>query len=44
MTVAEAPILWQPDMKNQLTRKRLFDAGKDWRQKEQEVAENEMVR
>ena len=40
---AEAPILWQPDAKSQLIRKDP-DAGKDWRQKEKEAAEDEMVR
>ena len=40
---AEAPILWPPDAKSQLTGKDP-DAGKDWRQKEKGVAENEMVR
>ena len=38
----EAPILWPPDVKSQLIRKDP-DAGKDWRQKEKEVAEDEMV-
>ena len=33
----EAPTLWPPDVKNQLTGKN-HDAGKDWRQKEQGVA------
>ena len=40
---AEAPILWPPDMKSQLIRKDP-DAGKDWKQKEKGVAEDEMVR
>ena len=40
---AEAPILWPPDMKTQLIRKDP-DAGKDWKQKEKGVAEDEMVR
>ena len=40
---AEAPILWQPDAKSQLIRKDP-DAGKDWRQKEKEAAEDGMVR
>ena len=40
---AEAPILWPPDAKSQLIGKDP-DAGKDWRQKEKEVAEDEMVR
>ena len=40
---AEAPILWPPAMKSWLTGKDP-DTGKDWRQKEKGVAENEMVR
>ena len=40
---AEAPILWPPDGKSQLIGKDL-DAGKDRRQKETRVAEDEMVR
>ena len=40
---AEAPTLWPPDAKSQLIRKDP-DAGKDWRQKEKVVAEDEMVR
>ena len=39
---AEAPILWPPDGKSQLIGKDL-DAGKDQRQKEKRVAEDEMV-
>ena len=39
---AEAPILWPPDTKNWLIR-RHHDAGKDWRQKENETTEDEMV-
>ena len=39
---AEAPILWPPDAKSQLFRKDP-DAGNDWRQKEKEAAEDEMV-
>ena len=39
---AEAPILWPPDGKSQLIGKDL-DAGKDRRQKEKRVAEDEMV-
>ena len=39
----EAPILWPPDAKSQLIGKDP-DAGKDWRQKEKGVAEDEMVR
>ena len=33
---AETPILWPPDVKNQLTGKDL-DAGKDWRQEKKET-------
>ena len=40
---AEAPILWPSDAKNWLFGKDP-DAGKDWRQKEKEAAEDEMVR
>ena len=40
---AEAPILWPPDAKSQLTGKDP-DAGKDWRPKEKGLAEDEMVR
>ena len=40
---AEAPILWPPDAKSCLTGKDP-DAGKDRRQKEKGVTENEMVR
>ena len=39
----EAPVLWPPDVKSQLIGKDP-DAGKDWRQKEKGVAEDEMVR
>ena len=39
---AEAPTLWPPNVKHRLTGKDP-DAGKDWRQKEKGVAENEMV-
>ena len=38
----EAPILWPPDVKSQLTGKDP-DAGKDWGQEEKGAAENEMV-
>ena len=41
--VAEGPILWPPDVKNQLIGKDP-DAGKVWRQKEKGKAEDEMVR
>ena len=40
---AETPILWPPDTKNWLIGKDP-DAGKDWRQEEEEDAEDEMVR
>ena len=39
---AEASILWPPDVKSQLTRKDL-DAGKDWRQEEKGMTEDEMI-
>ena len=39
---AEAPILWPPDRKNWLLRKDP-DAGKDWRQEEKGMTEDEMV-
>ena len=42
-TESEAPIVWSPDSKSWLTGKD-HDAGKDWRQKEKRVAENEMLR
>ena len=42
-TDAEAPILWPSDAKNWLIRKDP-DAGKDWRQEEEETTEDEMVR
>ena len=41
-TEAEAPILWPHDVKSWLTGKD-SDAGKDWGQKEKQVAEDEMV-
>ena len=40
---AEAAVLWPPDAKNRLIGKDP-DAGKDWRQEENGVVENEMVR
>ena len=40
---AEAPLLGLPDVKSRLTGKDL-DAGKDWRQKEKGMAEDEMIR
>ena len=39
---AEAPMLWPPDMKSWLTGKDP-NAGKDWRQEEKGMTENEMV-
>ena len=39
---AETPILWPPDVKSWLTGKDP-DAGKDWRQEEKGMAEDEMV-
>ena len=39
---AEAPILWPPDAKSWLVREDL-DAGKDWRQEEKGMTEDEMV-
>ena len=41
-TEAEAPILWPPDVKSQLTGK-TSDAGKDWRQEEKGTTKDEMV-
>ena len=42
-TNAKAPILWPPEEKSWLIGKDP-DAGKDWRQREKRVAEDEMVR
>ena len=39
---AEAPLLWPPDAKSQLSGKNP-DAGKDWRQEEKGATEDEMV-
>ena len=39
---AEAPILWPSDVKSWLTRKDP-NAGKDWRQEEKRMTEDEMV-
>ena len=39
---AEVPTLWLPDVKSQLIGKD-SDAGKDWRQEEKMVTEDEMV-
>ena len=39
---AETPILWLPDVKNQLIRKDP-GAGKDWRQEEKGMTDDEMV-
>ena len=41
-TDAEIPILWPPDVENQLIGKD-SEAGKDWRQEEKWVTENEML-
>ena len=41
-TEAETPILWLPDVKSQPTGKDP-DAGKDWRQEEKRLTEDEMV-
>ena len=38
---AEAPVLWPSDVKSQLRKD--HDAGKDWRQEEKGITENEMV-
>ena len=43
MLKAEAPILWPPDAKSQLTG-RGPDAGKDWGQEEKGTTKDEMVR
>ena len=40
---AETPILWPPDAKSRLIGKDP-DAGKDWRQEEKGMTEDEMVR
>ena len=40
---ADTPILWPPDAKNWLIRKDP-DAGKDWRQEEKGMTEDEMVK
>ena len=40
---AEAPIFWPPDVKKWLIGKDP-DAGKDWRQEEKEMTEDEMIR
>ena len=39
---AEAPILWPPDVKSQLLRQDP-EAGQDWRQKEKETTEDEII-
>ena len=41
-TVAEAPVLWAPDVKSRLTGK-YSEAGNGWRQNDNEAAEGEMV-
>ena len=40
---AETPILWPPDAKNWLIGKDPDDAGKDWKQEEKGMTEDEMV-
>ena len=40
---AEAPVVWPPDVKSRLTRKDP-DAGKDWRQEQKGVTEDELGR
>ena len=44
---AETPVLWPPDVKSQLFTSALVstnpDAGKDWRQEEKRMREDEMV-
>ena len=40
--IAEAPVLWSPDVKSPLTGKDP-DAGKDWGQEEKGTTEDEMV-
>ena len=40
---SETPVLWPPDVKNWLIREDP-DAGKDWRQEEKGLTEDEMVR
>ena len=42
MAETEIPILWPPDTKNWLIDKDP-DAGKDWRQEEKGMTENEVV-
>ena len=39
---AESPTLWPPDAKSQLTGKD-YDAGKDWRQQEKGMTEDEII-
>ena len=41
-TDAETPILWPPDVKSRLIRKDP-DSGKDRRQEEKEMTEDEMI-
>ena len=42
LMLLEAPILWPPDVKTWLIRKD-SDAGKDWRQEEKGMTEDEMI-
>ena len=39
---AETPVLWPPDVKNWLIVKD-HDAGKDWKQQEKQMTEDELV-
>ena len=41
-TDAEAPVLWPPDVKSQLTGKDP-NAGKNWKEEEKGVTENEII-
>ena len=43
MLKLKLPILWPPDVKSWLIRENPDDAGKDWRQEEKGVTEDEMV-
>ena len=42
-TEAGAPILWPPDVKSQLAGEKKPEAGKDWRQEEKGMTENNMA-
>ena len=41
---AEAPVLWPPDAKSSWLIGKDSDAGKDWRQEEKGMTENEMLK